>query len=72
MVLVSSRIVALNRRLLETLGDYSQIYVIVFKGIAVFLLLIEGIALFIGVRLDAIHHRHRGQALSRHGTREER
>jgi len=51
IVYVSSRVMALNRRLLATLGDYSQIYVIIFKGIAVFLLLIEVIALFIGVRL---------------------
>jgi sigma-B regulation protein RsbU (phosphoserine phosphatase) len=51
VVVVSSRIMALNRRLLETAGYYSQLYVIAFKIVAVFLLLIEVIALFIGVRL---------------------
>jgi sigma-B regulation protein RsbU (phosphoserine phosphatase) len=42
---------ALDRRLLETQGEYSQVYVIVFKAVAVILLVIEGIALLIGVRL---------------------
>ena len=42
---------ALNRLLLETLGEYSQVYVVVFKAVAVIFLIIEGIALIIGVRL---------------------
>ena len=42
---------ALNRRLFETLGEYSQVYVILFKAVAVFFLIIEGVALIIGVRL---------------------
>jgi sigma-B regulation protein RsbU (phosphoserine phosphatase) len=50
-VYVSSRIMALSHRLLETLGEYSQVYVIVFKGIAVVFLIIEGVAAFIGFRL---------------------
>jgi sigma-B regulation protein RsbU (phosphoserine phosphatase) len=41
----------LNRRLLETLGEFSQVYVIVFKAVAVIFLVIEGVALFIGFRL---------------------
>jgi sigma-B regulation protein RsbU (phosphoserine phosphatase) len=48
---VSSRVMALDHRLLETQGEYSEVYVVVFKIVAVILLLIEGIALFIGVRL---------------------
>jgi sigma-B regulation protein RsbU (phosphoserine phosphatase) len=50
-VYVSSRVMALNRRLLETLGEYSQVYVSVFKVVAVIFLIIEGVALIIGVRL---------------------
>ncbi len=50
-VYVSSRVMALNRRLLQTLGEYSQVYVVVFKAVAVIFLIIEGIALIIGVRL---------------------
>jgi sigma-B regulation protein RsbU (phosphoserine phosphatase) len=50
-VYVSSRVMALNRRLLETLGEYSQIYVFVFKGVAVVFLIIEVVAAFIGFRL---------------------
>jgi sigma-B regulation protein RsbU (phosphoserine phosphatase) len=50
-VYVSSRVAALNRRLLETLGEYSQVYVILFKVVAVIFLIIEGIALLIGARL---------------------
>ena len=42
---------ALNRRLLETQGEYSDVYVMLFKVVAVILLIIEGIALLIGVRL---------------------
>jgi sigma-B regulation protein RsbU (phosphoserine phosphatase) len=47
----SSRIAALNRRLFETLGEYSQIYVFLFKAVAVIFLIIEGVAAFIGFRL---------------------
>jgi sigma-B regulation protein RsbU (phosphoserine phosphatase) len=50
-VYVSSRVMALNRRLLETLGEYSQIYVFLFKAVAVIFLIIEVIAAFIGFRL---------------------
>jgi len=50
-VYVSSRVIALSRRLLETSGEFSEVYVIVFKAVAVFFLVIEGVALFIGVRL---------------------
>jgi sigma-B regulation protein RsbU (phosphoserine phosphatase) len=50
-VYVSSRVMALNRRLLETLGEYSQVYVFVFDFVAVCFLIIEGVALLIGVRL---------------------
>ena len=51
VVYVSSRVMALNRRLLETQGEYSDVYVMLFKVVAVILLIIEGIALLIGVRL---------------------
>jgi sigma-B regulation protein RsbU (phosphoserine phosphatase) len=50
-VYVSSRIFALNHMLLATLGDYSEIYVFAFKAVAVVFLLIEGAALFIGIRM---------------------
>jgi sigma-B regulation protein RsbU (phosphoserine phosphatase) len=48
---VSSRVMALDRRLLETQAELSQVYVVVFKVVAVIFLLIEGVALLIGVRL---------------------
>jgi phosphoserine phosphatase RsbU/P len=51
-VYVSSRIFALNTRLLSTLGDYSEIYVFIFKAVAIVLLVIEGVALLIGVRMS--------------------
>jgi sigma-B regulation protein RsbU (phosphoserine phosphatase) len=51
LVLVSSRIAALNSRLLGALGDFSWIYVYVFKALAVIFLIIEGVALVIGVRM---------------------
>jgi sigma-B regulation protein RsbU (phosphoserine phosphatase) len=51
VVYVSSRVMALNRRLLETQGEYSDAYVLLFKVVAVILLMIEGVALLIGVRL---------------------
>lgn len=50
-VYVSSRIYALNSRLLATLGDYSEIYVYLFKLVAVILLVIEGVALLMGIRM---------------------
>ena len=48
---VSSRLMALNHHLLETQGEYSDVYIIAFKVVTVILLIIEGIALFVGVRL---------------------
>jgi len=48
---VSSRVMALDRRLLETQGEYSRVYVVVFKVVAVIFLLIEVVALLIGIRL---------------------
>lgn len=50
-VVVTSRILTLNRRLLATLGEYSKIYVFAFKAVAVIFLVLEGVALLIGVRL---------------------
>jgi phosphoserine phosphatase RsbU/P len=50
-VYVSSRVMALTHRLLETQGEYSDAYVTLFKIVGIFLLIIEGIALLIGVRL---------------------
>ena len=50
-VYVTSRIVTLNAGLLATLGDYSMIYVFLFELVAVVFLVIEGVALIIGVRL---------------------
>ena len=50
-VYVSSRIMALDHLLLETLGEFSQVYVFLFKTVAVVFLIIEGVALIIGVRL---------------------
>ena len=48
---VSTRVMALERRLLETQTGLSQGYIFVFKGAGVFLLIIECYALFIGIRL---------------------
>ncbi len=50
-VYVSSRIFALNGRLLATLGDLSEAYVLLFKAVAIIFLLIEGAALIIGIRM---------------------
>jgi sigma-B regulation protein RsbU (phosphoserine phosphatase) len=50
-VYVSSRIMALDHLLLKTLGEFSQVYVFLFKTVAVVFLIIEGVALIIGVRL---------------------
>src|SRR5262249_39765650 len=50
-VYVSSRVFALNDRLLAALGELTKAYVLVFKIVAVIFLLIEGGALFIGIRM---------------------
>ena len=50
-VYVSSRIFALNGRLLATLGELSEAYVLLFKAVAIIFLLIEGAALIIGIRM---------------------
>jgi sigma-B regulation protein RsbU (phosphoserine phosphatase) len=50
-VYVSSRIFALNNRLLATLGDLSEAYVYLFKAVAIIFLIIEGAALIIGIRM---------------------
>lgn len=50
-VYVTSRILSLNTTLIGTLGDYSRIPVILFKVVAVVFLLLEGVALIIGVRM---------------------
>jgi len=51
LVYVSSRITALNGRLLATLGEFSEVYVFLFKALAIIFLVIEGVALLIGVRM---------------------
>lgn len=50
-VYVTSRILTLNAALIATLGEYSRIPVILFKVVAVVFLLLEGLALIVGVRL---------------------
>jgi sigma-B regulation protein RsbU (phosphoserine phosphatase) len=50
-VYVTSRIMTLSHQLLATLGTYSQIYVYAFEAVAIIFLVIEGVALIIGVRL---------------------
>ncbi len=50
-VYVRSRLAALNRRLLGTLGVYSRVYVTVFIVIAVALLIIEMVSVVMGLRL---------------------
>jgi phosphoserine phosphatase RsbU/P len=50
-IYASSRIVTLNRQLLSTLGQYSRIYVLSFEVLAGILLLLEVLALIVGVRL---------------------
>ena len=50
-VYVSSRIYALNSRLLATGGDYSQVYVYLFKAVAIVFLVIAGAGLLIGIRM---------------------
>jgi sigma-B regulation protein RsbU (phosphoserine phosphatase) len=51
IVYVSSRISALNNRLLAMLGDFSWVYVFVFKTLVIIFVVIEGVALLIGVRM---------------------
>jgi phosphoserine phosphatase RsbU/P len=51
LVYASSRIVALNRQLISTLGRFSQIYVTAFLALAAIFLIIEVLALIVGVRL---------------------
>ncbi len=50
-VYVSSRIGALNKQILATLGEFSRIYVVALKVVGGVFLLIELLALIIGVRL---------------------
>jgi sigma-B regulation protein RsbU (phosphoserine phosphatase) len=50
-VFVSSRIFPLNSLLLDTLGEYSELYVFAFKAVAIVFLVIEGAALIIGIRM---------------------
>ena len=51
LVYVSSRMTALNGRLLATMGEFSWVYVFVFKSLVIIFLVIEGVALLIGVRM---------------------
>ncbi len=51
LVFVTSRIATLNRQLLATLGQLSQVYVILFIVVAVIFLVIELFALLIAVQL---------------------
>jgi len=50
-VYVSSRVFALNSRLLATMGDLSQTALFVFKAVVIIFLLIVGVALLIGIRM---------------------
>lgn len=50
-VFVTSRVMTLTRMLLATLGRFSRVYVILFVVVAVVFLLIELVALIIGVKL---------------------
>jgi len=50
-VYVTSRIFALNDRLVATLGEFSEAYVLLFRVVAIIFLLIEGVALIIGIRM---------------------
>lgn len=52
-VLVSSRIVTLSQQLFSALGQFSQSYVILFEVVAITFLVIEVIALIIGIRLTS-------------------
>ncbi len=50
-VVVTSRVFTLGRQLFATLGEYSKILVMAFKVVAIVFLVIEAVALVIGVRL---------------------
>ncbi len=50
-IYASSRIVALNRQLITTLGEYSRIYVTSFEVLAGVFFVLEVLALIVGVRL---------------------
>lgn len=51
LIYASSRIVALNRQLISTTGTFSQLYLDAFLGLAGVFLVIEILALVVGVRL---------------------
>ena len=51
LVVVTSRVVTLNRQLVSTLGRFSRIYVTLFIVVALVFLVIELVSLIIGVRL---------------------
>jgi sigma-B regulation protein RsbU (phosphoserine phosphatase) len=51
LIHATSRVGTLMQRLMATLGQFSQVYVWLFLAIAIFLLVIELVALVIGVRL---------------------
>jgi len=51
LVVVTSRIVTLNRQLVSTLGRFSRIYVTLFIIVAMVFLVIELVSLIIGIRL---------------------
>jgi len=51
LVVVTSRVATLNRQLISTLGSFSRVYVTLFFIVAGIFLLIEAVALFIGIRL---------------------
>jgi sigma-B regulation protein RsbU (phosphoserine phosphatase) len=51
LVVVTSRIVTLNRQLVSTLGRFSRIYVTLFIVVAMVFLVIELVSLIIGIRL---------------------
>jgi phosphoserine phosphatase RsbU/P len=50
-IYASSRIVTLNRQLITTLGQYSRVYVALFLGLSGVFLLLEILALIVGIRL---------------------
>jgi sigma-B regulation protein RsbU (phosphoserine phosphatase) len=51
LVVVTSRVVTLNRQLISTLGRFSRVYVTLFIVVALVFLVIELVSLIIGVRL---------------------
>lgn len=52
-VYVTSRVITLSGQLLATLGEFSRIYVLAFKLIAIIFLVIEGFAFIVGLRLTS-------------------